>query len=355
MKPSDTDWLTGQKSLKPGIPLVRAFQLLFFVEHLRTLGCPVGTLLQQAHIPVYALEQPQAPVPLCMARKFIQMAAVREDLPHLGLLVGTGVTLRDFGAYGQLLSHSRNLHDYLINAVHHFRALNSGAYFWFRVTVDQVRVGYHRTGAASGESVQDDLFSLMTTVSLIRQLTRTRWTPTLLRLPCLPSHLLGRLCAEEAIGGIRIVTGAGDPCIVFPAADLHLPMACRPPFPEHRDAGVSQLMPLPVGLDDSLRLLLQHLLREGYPPIEQVAAAAGVGKRSLQRYLSALGLNYSDLVERVRLETAVRLLSTTDESVDAIAYSLGYTDPANFSRAFRRWLGMAPRRFRQQTVAPAGD
>lgn len=349
MKPIETGWLSRKKSLAPDIALIRAFELWFFVDYLKALGSPVDPLLQKAGIPVYALEEPLAPVPLQMARKFMQMAADQEDIPHLGLLVGTGVTLRDFGAYGQLLSRSLNFHDYLITGVKHYRMLNSGAHFWVHTGVDEVRIGYHRSGGNSPETMHDDLFSLMATISLIRQATRSHWTPTLLRLPHSSPQLLARLRTDEAIGGIQIVADAGDPCLVFPISDLDLPVAQTPRQEDHQDPVTLPPTTLPTELDQSLRLLLQSLMREGYPRIERVAAMAGTSKRSLQRYLSDLDLSYSDLVEQVRLATAVRLLTTTDQPVDAIAYSLGYTDPANFSRAFRRWLGRAPRHFRQQT------
>jgi AraC-like DNA-binding protein len=52
------------------------------------------------------------------------------------------------------------------------------------------------------------------------------------------------------------------------------------------------------------------------------------------------------LVDQVRFNQAVALLRQSDTKLLDIATELGYTDPANFGRAFRRWAGMSPREFR---------
>jgi AraC family transcriptional regulator len=52
-------------------------------------------------------------------------------------------------------------------------------------------------------------------------------------------------------------------------------------------------------------------------------------------------------VERCRVEHARRLLAA-DQSVKAIAYSLGFASPSGFCFAFRRATGETPREFRQR-------
>lgn len=77
-----------------------------------------------------------------------------------------------------------------------------------------------------------------------------------------------------------------------------------------------------------------------------VAEIAGLNARRLQRRLAQLGLSYSGILDTVRYENASRLLHETDCRIIDVAFSSGYTDPAHFSRAFRRMTGVAPRQFR---------
>ena len=75
---------------------------------------------------------------------------------------------------------------------------------------------------------------------------------------------------------------------------------------------------------------------------------------ALIRHLREEGVNYQQLLDRVREELACWLLLHTPLSVEAIAERLGYQDTSNFSRTFKRWLGITPRAFRQQQPGNCG-
>jgi AraC-like DNA-binding protein len=54
----------------------------------------------------------------------------------------------------------------------------------------------------------------------------------------------------------------------------------------------------------------------------------------------------------VRFEAAVRMLDEPSMKIVEIAADLGYTDSANFTRAFRRWAGVPPQAFRRAAEHP---
>ena len=96
------------------------------------------------------------------------------------------------------------------------------------------------------------------------------------------------------------------------------------------------------------RLLKVLLACEGaYPTLTELAEREHVSSRTLIRKLRDEGLTYQQLLDRVREDLACWWLLHTDLSVEAIADRLGYQDTSNFSRTFRRWVGMTPRDFRQ--------
>lgn len=98
-----------------------------------------------------------------------------------------------------------------------------------------------------------------------------------------------------------------------------------------------------------VKLMLPSYLDERIPALAEVAEMTGVSTRSFQRKLSHVGLTYSDLLDTVRYENASKLLRDTDSKIIEIAISSGYTDPAHFSRAFRRIAGVTSRGFREQS------
>jgi len=101
------------------------------------------------------------------------------------------------------------------------------------------------------------------------------------------------------------------------------------------------------------RQRLVELLPTGYPSVTVLAAALGLSVRTFQRRLAAARTSYSALVDQTRLQVALEKLATSDASIREISASLGYRDPASFSRAFRRWKGRAPSDLRGELLASA--
>lgn len=104
------------------------------------------------------------------------------------------------------------------------------------------------------------------------------------------------------------------------------------------------------------RVRQRLLAAEGhYPTLDELAEAFHVSTRTLIRRLREEGSQYQELLDQVRQELACWLLVHTELSVEAVAERLGYSDTSNFSRTFRRWLGMPPNAFRSNRHPLASD
>jgi len=77
-----------------------------------------------------------------------------------------------------------------------------------------------------------------------------------------------------------------------------------------------------------------------------MARALSMSVRTLKRKLQEHGTSYTELIEQRHRQRAFELLDA-GLTVDEIAGRLGYSDAANFTRAFRRWTGQSPRAFRR--------
>ncbi len=78
------------------------------------------------------------------------------------------------------------------------------------------------------------------------------------------------------------------------------------------------------------------------PGLADVAAALHLSERTLKRRLAEHDSNYRQLLDEVRLDRARRLLADPRLSMERIAEQLGYSDVANFTRAYKRWTGTTP-------------
>ena len=86
----------------------------------------------------------------------------------------------------------------------------------------------------------------------------------------------------------------------------------------------------------------------GFRTIHEVVRALHMSDRTLKRKLMAEGTSYAELLDAARKERALSLLRVKDLSFSQVAERVGYSELSNFTRAFRRWTGMTPRRFRER-------
>ena len=103
---------------------------------------------------------------------------------------------------------------------------------------------------------------------------------------------------------------------------------------------------------------LIELLPSGDCSKTQVASALFMSVRTLHNKLAAAGVNYQQLLDQTRRELAEQYMKQMNISISEVAYLLGFSDCSNFSRAFQRWTGASPSKYReqlqQQVAAAAG-
>jgi len=104
-----------------------------------------------------------------------------------------------------------------------------------------------------------------------------------------------------------------------------------------------------TGEDDVVTRIRRLLRTMVISPDCSVSAAAdriGVHRRTLNRKLAVAGTTFHQEREEARREVACQLLENTRMAASEIAEVLGYADSAAFSRAFHRWTGSTPTRWR---------
>lgn len=99
---------------------------------------------------------------------------------------------------------------------------------------------------------------------------------------------------------------------------------------------------------------LRYLLANKWSELRTVAGISkelGISRGHLHKLAQRhFGRSAKQLIEDHRMVHARRALLFTDADVATIAYDLGYTDPSNFARSFRRHMGMAPAAYRAKAT-----
>jgi len=191
------------------------------------------------------------------------------------------------------------------------------------------------------------VYSLLLQLSVVRRALGDLWQPFELHLPTPPSPALA---AAAQLWDTRIHYYKPFTAIHLPRAILATPMpqlSTTRATVDQPDFQTWQATAPALDLVGSIEQTVSTLLLEGYPSVELMADVIGTSVRTLQRTLSKQGLSYSRLIDKVRYQKATALMADSEVPLIEVAYALGYSEPANFTHAFKRWTGVSPRQFRQ--------
>src|SRR5262249_53814288 len=95
----------------------------------------------------------------------------------------------------------------------------------------------------------------------------------------------------------------------------------------------------PEDVTGQVQRLVVALLSTGPCTIEVAAQHLGITKRTIHRRLADEGTTFSDIVDGVRRELAVRYVADTHRTLADVSALLGFSAPSNFSRWYRRQFG----------------
>lgn len=103
--------------------------------------------------------------------------------------------------------------------------------------------------------------------------------------------------------------------------------------------------------DDAILVVQQWLEKTGAVEVSLAAMTqqAKLEERTfLRRFRKATGMTTTEYLQRLRVGRARRMLQTTVDPIDAVAWKVGYSDPSAFRKVFTRIVGLTPGEYRQR-------
>lgn len=266
--------------------------------------------------------------------------------PCIGLRVARCFSPASLQSLGFAWLTSDSLYDALARVVRYFRAISDAMELELSLAGDECRLSVGRVlyRRRSQDQSQDALWSAL--VSLCRVSCGESFAPLSLELVRRQPP-----CAAEFYALFRapIRFGAERDAMVFRRDDVERPLpTANRALARHNERIVADYL---ARLDDDnfsdrVRIRLVESLPSGGVDAADVARALNVSVRTLQRRLADEGTTYSGLLDQARRELAVRFIGEQRMPVKEATYVLGFSEPANFSRAFKRWTGVSPSDFR---------
>lgn len=167
----------------------------------------------------------------------------------------------------------------------------------------------------------------------------------------LPAHPDLGVAHLERWFGVGIVAGTDTrtltATLTTAVAERRFPRYSRDRSEELKRAGLEPLRN-GGGFSDSVRTLLAAILEdeETIPSVGQVAEASGMTSRTFQRRLNEENRTFKGLLDDVRQERALQMLSDGEQPISRVSSLLGYRRPTSLNRSMMRWTGKNPTAFR---------
>ena len=105
-----------------------------------------------------------------------------------------------------------------------------------------------------------------------------------------------------------------------------------------------------ASFSQQVKSCILNMVRPAFPTVEQVASHLNMSVRSLQRKLKAEGKTFQELLENLRKDAAMNYLQNEEMSIGEVGFLLGYAEPSAFVRAFKRWTGVAPGKWKDSGI-----
>ncbi|HWA62788.1 MAG TPA: AraC family transcriptional regulator [Caulobacteraceae bacterium] len=325
--------------------LVRAAALANFAEVCRQLGLNAHQMLREAGIDARALAEPEMRLPGAQVAAVLETAAERSGCPTFGLRMAEQRRLADFGVVSLLIAHQRTLRDALETTMRYRHLLNESLAMHLEDSGDLAILREELLIERSQPARQAYELAIGVIFRLFRALLGPRWRPYSVNF----SHAApADTNVHRRVFGVEVQFRSEFNGIVCPRADLDRPNPeAEPAMAEYARQFLDTLPGRgPASAVRDVRQAAWLLLPMGRASIAHVAQGLGLNVRTLQRRLSAEGAEFSDLLNGVRRDLAVRYLANPAWSMTQIARMLGYGQLSSFTRWFIAEFGVPPTAWR---------
>jgi AraC-like DNA-binding protein len=326
------------------------------VEELRRHKEPIDGLLKDARLRRVDVADPEARIRYSAVLRLIERAADALGDASLGLRLGASHEAGDHGMIGFIALNSPTLRDALSNIRRYFQVLGEGEDIELVRHGPHVALRFRETDPNLRGLRHNSDYIAASIVRICRQITQRQ------RLAPLSAEFVHRRPKQEIdyqrYLGCAPKFGAEWDAVVFTNEALQLPVirADNKLLRVLENACRKVLGPAPRKDDIvyDVRELITDGLARGTAQFDVVARELNMSSKTLERRLTERDTNFSTLLDDIRCNLAKWYLEKTDLRLEQFVYLLGYAETPTLVRAFRRWTGMTPIRYRLSTRRELG-
>jgi AraC-like DNA-binding protein len=325
---------------KSDIHLVKTAFHLQFKTAMESCGVSPDYYFKRVGLPT-EVSDPESLLPVKPLYHLVNIVAINENIPDFGSRVAELTPWHRVLSLGPLIQASADLKHLLEKFCEIASSQSSSVLFTLIDESSNYSFCYNNTLFYKGD-IQMELYRITSMIQLVQLATGIQWRPETVRLEMAEIEITD---ACPLLATSEIAFSQPGSAISIPADLLQLPVHMDIPLSLKTDDNIQA--DLYTGFDDAIDQIIKTYSVTKNTSIEEIAGIADTSVRTLQRRLKDKGLKFNDLLNRAKFIHARQKLQDTPMSIKEISESLGYSEPAHFSRAFKRWSGFSPTKFRK--------
>ncbi|RIK92121.1 MAG: hypothetical protein DCC73_13560 [Proteobacteria bacterium] len=331
------------------IPLIRAAAAYDLVRFLQGCAMDPAPIFASTGLDIEKTNDPYATFDLERFTELLERAAEATGDQAVGLKLASLHDLSSWGAYGYLVLNAPTVGACLRCMAEFLEPWQMGTYVKCIRDADVIGIEYSIRHPTIRRREQDAEYSVSIPRRLVSKLTRNSADPIEVTFE---HQQISDDATYRRYLGLKPIFGARVNSIWFdrdlenvpnPNADVKLFKIIS----EHLK-DLSQKLPKDTDLLAVIETQVRDLMAVRTPTIGDVSSLLRLDPRTLQRRLKDRGTCFSDILDRVRHQEALRYLEQTRMEVKEISYLLGFNDASAFIKSFRRWTGETPSTFRSK-------
>ena len=318
------------------------------IARLKSAGVPVVPLLRRVGLTPEVIADPEERLIVRSQITLLDEAAIALQDDCLGFTLARDFDPREIGLVYYVMASSQTLGDALKRVARYSQITNEALVVRYREGNGLI-ISLSYSGVPRHSDRHQIEFCMFAVLRICRVLTGQNLVPQHFWIS---HHRSGTTNSEMArFVGTAVEFGATTDEFALNANARELPLIHADPYLNNlllkyceaaltdRRGNVSQLR---TRVENAISSLLPH----GRVVVDDVARSLGMSKRTLARKLSDEGLNFTEVLQQLRRDLAVRYLDDPKLHISKIAWLLGFNEVSAFTHAFKRWTGKTPSQMR---------
>jgi len=317
------------------------------VARLESAGVPLAPLLQRVGLTPELIADPEERLSVQSQIRLLDEAAIALKDDCLGFTLACDFDPREIGLLYYVMASSQTLGDALKRLARYSKVTNESLVVGYREG-NSLIINLSYSGVPRHSDRHQIEFCMFGVLRICRLLAGQNIVPQHFSIA---HHRSGSTSEMARFVGTNVEFGADTDELALKLDARDLPFIHSDPYLndlllKYCEAALADRRGDKSHLRTRVENAISPLLPHGRVRVEDVARSLGMSERTLARKLSDEGLNFTEILQQLRRDLAVRYLDDRMLHVSKIAWLLGFHEVSAFTHAFRRWTGKTPSQMR---------